>query len=93
MYCGTIRPAKYVTTPPHPAPPRPAPLCLHLTHPVFYPVSPTTHGLNANVARGDTKTVTGVKHDGTRRLQDLLVDLLSKWLRRAKIAHMGGGGG
>ena len=39
------------------------------------------------------KTVTGVKHDGIRRLHDLLVNLLSKWLRRAKIAHMGGVGG
>ena len=47
-----VRPAKYVATPPHPAPP-PAP-CLHLTHPVFNPVSPTTHSLNASVARGDT---------------------------------------
>ena len=37
-------------------PPRPAPLApyLHLTHPVFNPVSPTAHSLNASVARGDT---------------------------------------
>ena len=53
-----VRSAKYVTTPPSPAPPhftppRPAP-CLHLTHPVFNPMSPTTHSLNASVARGDT---------------------------------------
>ena len=34
--------------------PPPAP-CLHLTHPVFNPVSPTTHSLNASVARGDKK--------------------------------------
>ena len=39
------------------------------------------------------KTVTGVKHDGIRRLLDLLVNLLSKWLHRAKITHMGGVGG
>ena len=39
------------------------------------------------------KTLTGVKHDGARRLHDLLVNLLSKWLRRAKITHMGGVGG
>ena len=42
-----------------PAPPRPAPPplrgpCLHLTHKVFNPLSPTTHSLNASVARGDT---------------------------------------
>ena len=35
----------------------------------------------------------GVKYDGTRQLHDFLVDLLSKWLRRAKIPHMGGVGG
>ena len=34
------------------------------------------------------KTVTSAKHDGTRQLHDLLGNLLSKWLRRAKIAHM-----
>ena len=39
------------------------------------------------------KTVTGVKHDGTGQLQDLLANLLSKWLRRAKIPHMGSAGG
>ena len=39
------------------------------------------------------KTVTGVKHGGIRRLHDLLVNLLSKWLRRAQITHMGGVGG
>ena len=45
------------------------------------------------------ETVTGVKHDGTRRLpgtrrlHDLLVKLLSNLLRRAKIPHMGGVGG
>ena len=50
-----IRPAKYVTTPPRPALPRPVP-CLHLTNPVFNPVSPTTHSSNASVARGDTFT-------------------------------------
>ena len=30
---------------------------------------------------------------GTRKLHDLLVNLLSKRLRRAKISHMGGAGG
>ena len=39
------------------------------------------------------KNVTGVKHAGIRQLHDLLVSLLSKWLRRAKISHMGGVGG
>ena len=39
------------------------------------------------------KTVTGVKHGGIRRLRELLVNLLSKWLRRAKITHTGGVGG
>ena len=39
------------------------------------------------------KTVTGVKHGGTRQLHVLFVNLLSKWLRRAKIRHMGGVGG
>ena len=37
--------------------------------------------------------MTGVKHDDTRRVRDLLVNLLSKWLRRAKITHMGAVGG
>ena len=36
--------------------------------------------------------MTGVKYDGTRQLHDLLVDLLLKWLRRAKIPHMRGFG-
>ena len=35
----------------------------------------------------------GVKHGGTRRLHDLPVGLLLKWLRRAEITHMGGVGG
>ena len=39
------------------------------------------------------KTLTGVKYGGIKQLHDLLVDLLSKWLRRAKIPHMGGVGG
>ena len=37
--------------------------------------------------------MTGVKYDGTRQLHDLLVNLLSKWLRLTKIPHMGGVGG
>ena len=74
LYHVTIRSAKYVTTPPHPTPPIPAPPhhptpshapphpapCLHITHPVFNQVSPTTHSSNASVARGDTKTATGI---------------------------------
>ena len=40
--------------PPHPASLYPAP-CLHLTEPVFNPVTPTTHSPNASVASGDTK--------------------------------------
>ena len=84
MYHGT----------PQPAPPRPAPApCLQLTHPVFNPVSPTAHSLNACNARGDTKTMPGVKYGGMRQLHDLLANLLSKWLRRAKILHIGGVGG
>ena len=39
------------------------------------------------------KTVTGVKYGGTRQLHDLLVNLLSKWLHRENIPHMGGVGG
>ena len=35
----------------------------------------------------------GVKYGGTRQLHDLLANLYSKWLRRAKIPHMGGVGG
>ena len=37
--------------------------------------------------------MTGVEYGGIRQLHDLLVNLLSKWLRRAKIPHMGGVGG
>ena len=33
---------------------------MHDTHPVFNPVSPTTHSLNASVARGDTKSLPGL---------------------------------
>ena len=52
LYCGTIRSAKYVTTPPHPTPPRPVPA----PHAPDYQPG-IAHGtqLNANVARGDTK--------------------------------------
>ena len=39
--------------PPHPPPRLPAP-CLHLTYPVFNPVSPTANSLNARAASGDT---------------------------------------
>ena len=39
------------------------------------------------------KTVTGVKYGGIRQIHDLLANLLSKWLRRAKISNMGGVGG
>ena len=38
------------------------------------------------------KNVTAVKYDGTRQLHDLSANRLSKWLRRAKIPHMGGVG-
>ena len=38
------------------------------------------------------KNVTGVKHDGTRQLHDLPVNMLSEWLRRAYIPQMGGDG-
>ena len=31
------------------------------------------------------KTVTGVEYEGIRKLRDLPVNLLSKWLRRAKV--------
>ena len=37
--------------------------------------------------------MTGVKYDGTRQLQDLLVNLLSKWLRGARIPHKDSVGG
>ena len=47
-------------------------------------VNPYGHSLNI---------VTGVKHVGIKRLHDLFVNLLSKWLRRAKISPMSGVGG
>ena len=58
----------------------------------------TTNNANCVTARVDAYghsliTVTGVKYDGIRQLHGLLVNLLSKWLRRAKIPHMGGAGG
>ena len=34
--------------------------------------------------------MTGVKHGCTRQLHDFFMNLLLKWLRRAKIRHMGG---
>ena len=37
--------------------------------------------------------MTGIKHSGIRQLHDLLLNLLSKFLRRAKFRHMGGVGG
>ena len=40
-----------------------------------------------------SKTATGDKYDGIWQLRDLLANLLSKWLRRANISHMGGVGG
>ena len=37
--------------------------------------------------------ITDVKFDGTRQPHDLLANLLSKWLLRAKVPHTGGVGG
>ena len=58
---------------------------------------PIMNNSNFRTARVDpygysSEAVAGVKHGGIRRLHDLLVNLLSKWLRRAKITHMGGVG-
>ena len=58
---------------------------------------PITNNSSCPTARVDAygyslKTVTGVKYDGARQLHDLLANQLSKWLRRAKIPHMGGAG-
>ena len=39
------------------------------------------------------KTVTAVKYDSTRQLHDLLMNLFSKWLLRARIPRMCGVGG
>ena len=49
-------PAPLRPTPTRLAPPAP---CLHLTRPVFNPVSPTQHSSNASAARGDTKHALG----------------------------------
>ena len=40
-----------------------------------------------------SKTVTGAKYGSIKLLHDLPVDMLSKWLRRAKIPQTGGAGG
>ena len=39
------------------------------------------------------KTVTGEKYDGIRQLHDFIVNLLSRWLKRAHVAHKGGAWG
>ena len=39
------------------------------------------------------KTATGVKYDGIRRLHDSIVNLLSRWLKRAHVPHKGGAWG
>ena len=54
---------------------------------------PITYNNSCPAARVGTfghhlSIATGVKYDGTRQLQGLPVNLLSKWLRRAKIPHM-----
>ena len=50
--CAMVSPTP--PTPPRPDPSHLAP-CLHLTHPVFNPVPPTAHSLNASAAGGDRK--------------------------------------
>ena len=60
------------------------------------PVKNNANCLTARVgayALSPLLTIASVKHGGTRQLQELLVDLLSKWLRRVKITHMSGVGG
>jgi hypothetical protein len=39
------------------------------------------------------KTVTGAKYDGIRQLHDSIVNLLSRWLKRARVPHKGGAWG
>ena len=39
------------------------------------------------------KTVTGAKYDGIRQLHDSIVNLLSRWLKRAHVPHKGGAWG
>ena len=39
------------------------------------------------------KTVTGAKYDGFRQLHDSIVNLLSRWLKRAHVPHKGGAWG
>ena len=50
-------------------------------------------GRQASDPKKKGQNVTSVKYDGTRQFHDLLVNLHSKWLRRAKISHMSGVGG
>ena len=39
------------------------------------------------------KTVTGAKYGGIRQLHDSIVNLLSRWLKRARVPHKGGAWG
>ncbi|WP_289460464.1 hypothetical protein, partial [Klebsiella pneumoniae] len=39
------------------------------------------------------KTVTGAKYDSTRQLHDSILNLLSRWLKKAHIPHKGGAWG
>ena len=46
--------------------------------------------LRVDVYGYSLKTVTGAKYDGIRQLHDSIVNLLSRWLKRAHVPHKGG---
>ena len=54
----------------------------------------TNHAKNTPLRVGGyghfLKTVTGAKYDGIRQLNDSIVNLLSRWLKRAHVPHKGG---
>ena len=59
---------------------------------------PITNHANNTPLRDDVyghflKTATGAKYDGIRQLHDSIVNLLSKWLKRAYVPHKGGAWG
>ena len=59
---------------------------------------PITNHANNTPLRVDVygyslKTVTGAKYDDIRQLHDSIVNLLSRWLKRAHVPHKGGAWG
>ena len=49
--------------------------------------------LRVDVYGYSLKTVTSAKYDGIRQLHDSIVNLLSRWLKRAHVPHKGGAWG